>query len=280
MSNKNKKIRRIGLGLVAAVITPAVLGLAAIACSRESANDFASQFLLGPKAKDYYNSTTKTLDLSQTNLKSIPQAAFSLKTMLRIFTINREQTRNEIASGIFSDNTINIERIILPESLELIEKAAFAELSSLKEVTFGNNLKEIQDEAFDKTSIENLILPSKISTIGKGAFRSNKIKFVNMKDLSQFTILKSGVFANNLLTEIDLSRVTKIEDGALSQNKFATLTLPTTLTNVDIDFLDYTYPKNQVPPKVKLTILDKTTSDKFKEAISKDPSHLFEIVEN
>ncbi|WP_170120276.1 leucine-rich repeat domain-containing protein [[Mycoplasma] phocae] len=280
MFNKNNKLKRISLGFAAAIITPAILGLSAIACSRENANEFAAKFLFGSDAKNYYNSTTKTLDLSQTNLKVIPQSAFSWKTLLRLFTINNQGDRKEIANGIITDQQINIERIILPESLELIEKGAFSEINSLKTITFGNKLKEIQDNAFEKNSIEELILPNSISVIGEGAFRSNKIKSINMKDLVNYSVLTKGVFANNLLTEIDLSRVTRIESGALSQNKFTKLELPASLVNVDVDFLDYIHPKMETLAKVKLTILDKTTSDKFKEALAADPSHLFEIVSN
>ena len=64
----------------------------------------------------------------------------------------------------------NITKLCLPNSLERIGMWAFASCEGLKEVTFGNSLKEIGDFAFRGCALNSLVFPDALEKIGEEAF--------------------------------------------------------------------------------------------------------------
>lgn len=74
-----------------------------------------------------------------------------------------------IAAGCFKDNT-NIRTVALPSTLISIGEEAFYGCSSLGEVSFGGNEKEILDRAFAGTGISVSDKPDRIVNVGIGAF--------------------------------------------------------------------------------------------------------------
>lgn len=64
----------------------------------------------------------------------------------------------------------DIETLILPSTVEVIDDSAFAMCTNLKTVILNEGLKKIGNYAFALTSIERIIIPSTVTQIGKRAF--------------------------------------------------------------------------------------------------------------
>ena len=75
----------------------------------------------------------------------------------------------ELPIGAFGGMAVT--RVVLPNRLRTIGKAAFAACTSLQEVTFPERLDSIADYAFvGCTSLESVTLPASVRVVGKGAF--------------------------------------------------------------------------------------------------------------
>ena len=66
-----------------------------------------------------------------------------------------------------------IEKVTMPRSIRSIEKECFVTCRNLKEAEFNRGLREIGDQAFMYTSLENVQLPDSVEWIGSGAFLLN-----------------------------------------------------------------------------------------------------------
>lgn len=74
-------------------------------------------------------------------------------------------------SATHARDLIHLEKIILPDSLIELDEYAFSCNDSLKEITFGKNLRKVGNDAF--TGCDNLkqvTLPDSVTDIGSGAF--------------------------------------------------------------------------------------------------------------
>lgn len=70
-------------------------------------------------------------------------------------------------------NCHDLTRIVLPQSLTLIESGAFCGSKGLKEVNIPNNIKDIHEFAFQGCiSLKDIIIPEKASVIWKYAFQN------------------------------------------------------------------------------------------------------------
>ena len=79
-----------------------------------------------------------------------------------------------IKDCVFQD--ARIESVFLPNTVELIGNAAFAECVNLREISLSSSLKEIGYNAFWGTSLSSLNLPEGLKMIGDGALAHVKIK--------------------------------------------------------------------------------------------------------
>ena len=71
--------------------------------------------------------------------------------------------------------SINIEDIIIPDSVEKISKEAFA-YNSAKSLMIGNHVTEIGDRAFCGIKAEKVVLPSSVKKVGTDVFADALIK--------------------------------------------------------------------------------------------------------
>ena len=78
----------------------------------------------------------------------------------------------------------------LPDTVESIEKYAFAECRKLIDFTFSKNLKQIGSSVFYRAALTNVVLPSGLTKIGREAF-------------NYCTALKT-VYIPNTVTDIDV----------------------------------------------------------------------------
>ena len=110
---------------------------------------------------------------------------------------NETITKVTISEGITSIeggtfcNSIALETVILPDTLEKIGERAFSACASLNNIKWSNSLREIGFLCFDGCkSLEKVILPNSLTNIGYGAFQST--------DLSEIYIPKNVAIIGRL----------------------------------------------------------------------------------
>ncbi len=72
-------------------------------------------------------------------------------------------------AGVLS-NDEKVEKVTIPDTVEVIGPSVFANCTNLKQVDFGNCVKEIQEWAFLNTAIEEITLPDSLMELKYGAF--------------------------------------------------------------------------------------------------------------
>lgn len=123
---------------------------------------------------------------------------------------NDEDDRDEYNDG-FTGNTV-VKKVVIPESVQHID-SAFVECTSLEEVVLPSGLKTIGSHCFACcTALKEISLPEGLETIGWGAFKE-------CSQLEQVVIPAS-------VQEIDTIAFWNCE-------KLRTVVLPDTVTNVD-----------------------------------------------
>lgn len=101
-----------------------------------------------------------------------------------------EEIEGKTVTVIFSCAfmSMNIESVVIPDTVTIIWDHAFENCKSLKVVTFGDNITEIMENAFsDCTALLDVKLPEKLEKLGTKAFSNctNLKKAYLNKNLSQ-----------------------------------------------------------------------------------------------
>ena len=121
-----------------------------------NAQDFATMLKAISEGK------LKTLDLlkAEPENKAVPAEAFKYTT-----------------------SRLRLTRLVLPESLEVIEKYAFTGMS-FDEIVFNNELREIKDCAFEKCYFyqKNFTIPGNVIKLDRGAFREVSSYGINFSE--------------------------------------------------------------------------------------------------
>ncbi len=76
------------------------------------------------------------------------------------------------------DSNATIKKVVLNEGLEVIDSRAFRSTTALEEVVISSTVKEIADNAFQKSGIKTLTIPATVETIGETAFGASLIETV------------------------------------------------------------------------------------------------------
>lgn len=284
---KNKKFLFLGFGLVA----PFIAGLTAISCGGEKFNAFALNHVQGP-LKDPKNSTNHNqtwfaesglLDLSKTNITSIPAGSFSYLVMQNLADegagLPTELSTLVTTNSSNNNKKINIRKIILPKTLKSIGAGAFYGLSNLEEVDFSqcNDLSQIDAEAFSNTNIKKLQLPASLNKLGQKAFANSGITSVNLEDLPYLKTLTQGVFASNKLTNINLKNIELVESGALADNQIKTIEIPSTMKSFSPESFDF-YGAGESAAKTLISKIENNEIKSFLEkALNENPNHLYKL---
>lgn len=86
--------------------------------------------------------------------------------------LSKRFQHNNIKSIKFPDSLKEIEEIVLPESLRVIESQAFANCSKLKNIVFNEGLQVIEQSAFYVCkNLNNFVLPKSLRVVGDEALQ-------------------------------------------------------------------------------------------------------------
>jgi hypothetical protein len=127
----------------------------------------------------------------------------------------------------------------MPESVTHVESSAFHSCPYLESVTWSPNLTHIGELAFAFCNFKTVDLPTQIENIGFRAFYGNKIGALVL-NCNHKTIIETGAFAGNDITELEIGVIKTIRDRAFDSNPIPiendTRVFHLTLTNDNIVF--------------------------------------------
>ncbi len=160
-----------------------------------------------------------------------------------------------IGKSLFSDNKI-LRTVKIQSGIERIKESAFEKCDNLTNVELPNTLKEIDDNAFDFCSIQDIIFPNTLEKIGSAAFSCNlKLKKIilpnSVIELGEAAFIScceiyDVVLSQNLktipmsafndckkLTHIHFpERLECIEESAFESSHIKTLTIPANIKKI------------------------------------------------
>jgi hypothetical protein len=126
--------------------------------------------------------------------------------------------------------------LIIPSTLKIIGKEAFARNGNLRYVNFsngGNKLKEIGEGAFAITNLQEIELPYNLEKIGSFAFRATQIKTLVIPAFVQKLYDIFGQSSNlEVLTFATNSQLQIIYGGAMANSKLQNIILPQGLKQI------------------------------------------------
>ena len=111
-----------------------------------------------------------------------------------------------IGENAFAGNEM-IEEVIFPDSVIVIEHAAFERCYGLTKATFGANLEVIDGGAFWMTALESVVFPETVHTIGAYAFDSTNIKEVTIPPM--VTVLGTAAFGGSEIESLTVPGTVK-----------------------------------------------------------------------
>lgn len=100
-------------------------------------------------------------------------------------------TVTEIGKEAFYNKSV--QKVTLPDFVEIIGEGAFRSCTDLKTVIISSNLKTIDKRAFECSSLEKINLPDSVTYIGHSAFVATKLTYINLP--SSLTAIYATTFA-------------------------------------------------------------------------------------
>ena len=175
------------------------------------------------------SSIEEIIDLEKSNLKEIPQNAFSKCQQLEEINLSKIEKINDFAFYLCSKLT----KIDL-SNVKTLGVRSFLNASSIKKVNLSSlEQEELPEEVFGKcTNLEEVTLSSNVKTIGNNAFTAcSNLTKINLENVQK---IKTRAFYNNTsLSEIDLTSLERLEQEAFSNNRnLSKVTLGNLLKNI------------------------------------------------
>ena len=210
----------------------------------------------------YTNITTVSFE-ETTQLTSLPRACFARCASLTTITIPTQIT--SIGDNCFQATALDIElpshiksigyrafrdteikgdengKLVMPSSLTYLGDYAFELCNNIKIVDFSNTLglTKISDGAFfrsypDGRGIDSVIFNNNITTIGKVAFASNKIKTLNLAQMGKnITTIDCGAFSRCQISSLTLDdNLEEIGADAFISNQLTTINLTSKIKKI------------------------------------------------
>ena len=168
-------------------------------------NLFGRKFVVD-ELNPYYSSDNdgSLYDKDKTKLIAVPVNQNEINIPNTVKTIGREA---------FYENK-NLETVVLPDSVEIIEDYAFYE-AKVKNIKLSNNLKSIGAYAFFVGDFDSISLPDSLEEIGESAFAiCNNLRSVTIGE--NVKVIKEGAFSgcDSLEEVIIKSNLTRLEEYA------------------------------------------------------------------
>ena len=102
-----------------------------------------------------------------------------------------EGSASDVVMGVLT-NDEKVEKVTIPDTVEVIGPSVFTNCINLKEVNLGNGVKEIQTAAFLNTAIEEIVLPESLVELKYGAFSTYSLKSATVT--ANLTTIEIGSF--------------------------------------------------------------------------------------
>ena len=222
-------------------------------------NKIGGKPVVGISSGAFSSAGLTSVDFSETtNLRYIGATAFLNDSIGGTIDLSKNTNLKKIKAS-FQGN--NVEKAILPSSVKELDftfaynynlaSVNFEDLINLETIgsyTFygykgetvdlsnSTKLTEIGESAFEENSINTLLFPSSIETIGKSAFfsRDSSISNINLEDLTNLKTLDlSSIRLSDDFTSIDLSKTKlSVYNGGIYGNSVETVKLPSTLKEI------------------------------------------------
>lgn len=228
----------------------------------ENAFEGATKFVFKGNISGYetnalgiYGSTNVDEIVVHSEAQDLGKAVYSVN--LNTITIARENTKCKITNGslLSSDGKILYycisprEDVVIPDTVETICTAAFANKDKLDSVKIGKNVKKIGDFAFEDTRIGKITFNKKALEIGVKAFAGSKLKTVEFKKKVKLNV---GAF----------DRTTKIKNAKFKNSQ-------TTITKASINKSKYNIRYSKVSGATGYQIVVKKGKKTYKYTTTK-----------
>ena len=204
-----------------------------------STNSKITSFTFGDSVQTVPAYLCKNMNLLDTivlppSVNSLGTYAFAFCTNLK--SINLPVTQKTLPVS-FLEGCTSLESIELPATLTTISQDAFYGCTSLKNVTLHEGITTINQRAFYNCKLAEITVPSTVTSIGNGAFKSNPTTSVTWlpKNCSIGTGEDAPFYsASSQITSFTFGDSVQIVPSYLCKNmsKLETVVLPSTVTNI------------------------------------------------
>lgn len=175
------------------------------------------------------------------NVSMVAWDAFINADSLQQLTVHRANQHYAAAGNILYSKDMKTLLVSTPaigahlqiaDSVEVIGRCAFAMNSTLISVHVSSTVKSIEEYAFLKSTLEHVYIEDGLTSIGSHAFAGNGCSTENV-----LRIAYGG--ASGLMSIRLPNTLTHLGEGALyGHHYFTTLVLPSSLTRIDVPFID------------------------------------------
>ena len=176
------------------------------------------------------------LNIAEVNITALPTQAFYKSTNVENLIL--PNTLTTIGEEMFYHSALKT--IVIPESVETIERAAFCGCENLSSFEIPANVKTIGDGAISMSALTSIKIPTNVETIGNEAF-SDCESLTSIEILANVKTIGNNVFSLcKSLKTVDMSACTQVEtigqyafykDSELRLFKIGTGTPPTCWTD-------------------------------------------------
>lgn len=146
----------------------------------------------------------------------------------------------ELGHFLFGDLP-NLEKVVLADTVKIIGNSTFANDRSLTDITFGNSVEQICDDAFHGVGATKLVFPASVTDISDLAFNGLwELQTIEMPDNGKYRSEDGVLYADKGKTIVLYpagrrgeytipSKVTKVASNAFLNTRLTSITVPATV---------------------------------------------------